>query len=72
MNDMLLNFAATLVFLPGPVLPSLDDVVALVTPPAVEQAATPAPLPSVDSLLALPDGFRAPGYQALSIQRGSN
>jgi hypothetical protein len=72
MNDMLLNFAWSLVLLPGPILPSVDDVVALVTPPAVERAAAPAALPSVDSVLALPSGFRAPGYEALSIQRRSN
>jgi len=69
MNDLLLNLAATLVFLPGPVLPSLDDVVALVTPPAAERAAAPAALPSVDALLALPSGFRAPGFEALTAIR---
>jgi hypothetical protein len=73
MNDMLLNFAASLILLPGPILPSIDDVVSLVSPPAVErQVSAPAPLPSVDSLLALPAGFRAPGHEALSIQRVRN
>lgn len=55
----------------GPILPSFDDVVALVTPPAVEQHAA-APASSIESLLALPNGFRAPGYEALTIQRVRN
>lgn len=71
MNDLLINFVASMILLPGPILPSFDDVVALVTPPAVEQHAA-APAPSLESLLATPSGFRAPGYEALTIQRVRN
>lgn len=61
--DFLLN--------PGPILPSLDDVTALFTAaPAVERHA-PAPMPSIESLLALPSGFRAPGYEALTFSHKS-
>jgi hypothetical protein len=69
----LAGLVASTILLPGPILPSFDDVVALVTPPAVEQpVSAPATKPSIDSLLTLPSGFRAPGYEALTIQRVRN
>lgn len=70
MNDLLLNFAATLILLPGPILPTAADVSALFAggAPAIEQAA-PAPALSTETLLALPSGFRAPGFEALSFSR---
>jgi hypothetical protein len=72
MNDLLLNFVWSLVLLPGPILPSADDVAALFAggAPAIEQPAASPPLAvSVDTLLRLPSGFRAPGFEALSFSR---
>lgn len=74
MNDLLLNFAATLILLPGPVLPSADDVAALFAggAPAIEQPAASPPLAvSVDTLLRLPSGFRAPGFEAITFTSSS-
>jgi hypothetical protein len=71
----LANLAAALLIGPNPIwhdLPDVSGLLASSTPPAVEQrAAEPAP-PSIDSLLALPSGFRAPGSEALTIQRVRN
>jgi hypothetical protein len=55
----------------GPILPTAADVSALFSGGAPEQPAA-APASSIESLLALPNGFRAPGYEALTIQRVRN
>jgi hypothetical protein len=72
MNDLLINFVSSLVLLPGPILPTAADVSALFAggAPAIEQpAASPPPAVSVDTLLALPSGFRAPGFEGLAAVR---
>jgi hypothetical protein len=54
----------------GPILPDVSALFA--SAPVVEQrAAEPVAAPSIDRLLALPNGFRAPGYEALTISRNS-
>lgn len=72
MNDLLINAIGALVLGPVPIWQDVPDVGALFasSSPAVEQqAAAPVTPPSIDSLLALPSGFRAPGYEALSSLR---
>lgn len=70
MTDLLFNFATSLILLPGPVLPDVSGLFAA-SPPAVEQTVS-APGPSIDRLLSMPSGFRAPGYEALTISRAAS
>jgi hypothetical protein len=60
----------TLIFLPGPILPDLSDVFAANagTSLTLEQRfSDPATMPSFETLLAMPSGFRTAGYDALTI-----
>ena len=72
MNDLLTNFVWSLVLLPGPVLPDVSGLFAASTPAAEHRAAEPVMAPSIDRVLAMPNGFRAPGYEALSFSRKAN
>lgn len=69
MSDLLFNFLFDAVLNPGP---TLADVSALFTAGAsvlAPPASAPAPAMSIDTLLALPNGFRAAGYEALTITK---
>jgi hypothetical protein len=64
------GLASALILGPGPILPDLSDVFAadVGTSLTVEQRfSDPTTMPSIETLLAMPSGFRAAGYDALTI-----
>lgn len=72
MNDILLNHIASLILGPTPIWHDLPDVSGLfaANAPAVEErVSSPVVMPSVEALLATPDGFRLPGHDAVLITR---
>jgi len=63
----LVGLASSLILLPGPVLPDVSGLFAA-APTSVEQRVSePAQGPSTERLLATPSGYRASGYEALTI-----
>jgi hypothetical protein len=64
------GLATSLILLPGPILPDVSGVFAANagTSLTLEQRfSDPATMPSIETLLAMPSGFRAAGYDALTI-----
>ena len=64
------GLASALILGPSPILPDLGDVFAVNagTSLTLEQRfSDPATMPSIETLLAMPSGFHAAGYDALTI-----
>ena len=64
------GLASALILGPGPILPDLSDVFAadVGTSLTVEQRfSDPTTMPSIETLFAMASGFRAAGYDALTV-----
>jgi hypothetical protein len=69
MNDLLINFVASMLLGPGPILPTANDFSGWTTQPVEQHVTVPAPLPGIENILALPSGFRLAGYGGLTMAR---
>lgn len=69
MNDIFFNLLFDTVLNPGATLADVSAMFNAAASVIAPPASAPAPAMSIDALLALPNGFRAAGYEALTITK---